>query len=257
MKSSFSKCATRFATLTTLAFAVCLFSIRQASGEDEILKTYRAQLYRARENVIRMLEAAVQEDQTNVDYWIALIHALDVNGELHFADRAARLALKVHPDHPELLIARAKVLDDPAAWDQLEALGQLPGQQPRAELLKELLSVYLLYSYGQPRPPRAEALLHAEWAERLLEGPVPLKRPVVMVLTPSESCPARNRPNSPLSRVAAPAPNAAAEHFTDRRWTIGDRALVGCAHRRREGGSPNWRGDAPRLHESETAEVQI
>lgn len=75
----------------------------ESSAHDELLKTVHKYLYTAREDAIRLLEDALQQDSPNVPRWVALVHALDVNGETYFAERASRLALKMHPDNPQLL----------------------------------------------------------------------------------------------------------------------------------------------------------
>ena len=159
----------RFRIIALACFTLVFAFGESAIGEDAILSTVHKNLYTAREDAIRLLEDSLRQDSSNVDYWIALIHALDVNSQPQFADCAARLALRIHPLHPELMIARARVLSKAAAWDQLDDLGRLQGQEERALQLKEWLELDLLYFPPQPLPSRWMAGFHAHWATRLLE----------------------------------------------------------------------------------------
>jgi tetratricopeptide (TPR) repeat protein len=181
----------------------------QSSNQDEILNTVHKHLYTAREDAIRLLEDVLQKDPASVSRWVALVHALDVNGESHFAERAARLALETHPNHPELFIARAKILDEASAWDQLDDLARLPGQEARATRLKEFLSLKLLHAYEENPPPEVEARFRAVWAQQLLEhgrfDPVP---EVVM-----EGL--KVKPNEPTLQALLPVAHALAARYDE------------------------------------------
>lgn len=155
--------------ITAAVLFVGLLEGAESSADDEILKAVHKHLYTAREDAIRLLEGELKQDPGNLTRWVSLIYALNVNGEKDFAERAARLSLQTHPDNPELLIARAKVLGEEGAWDQLDDLGKRPGLEARSVRLKELLGLQLLGNYDERQSPEARARFQGVWAQRLLE----------------------------------------------------------------------------------------
>ena len=75
-----------------------------------------------------------------------------MGGPSYFADRASREALRLNPNNPKLLVARARVLKRGPALDVLDELEKLPGHADEARRLKEIVALYLPIPY-QPALP--------------------------------------------------------------------------------------------------------
>lgn len=128
---------------------------------DELICQAREKLYTQRRIAIQILENAVERSPENVAYWAEYVYALKVDGRFYFAERASRESLRMHPNDPQLLVARARILQPAPALDVLEILGQQPGRAEEARQLKELVRCGL----GVPKDWDHPAL-YCSWADR-------------------------------------------------------------------------------------------
>ncbi len=119
------------------------------------------------------MENAVERSPENVDCWAELVFALSVDSKPYFADRASREALRLHPNNPKLLVARARILERGAALDVLAELEKLPGHAEEAWRLKEVVAL----GFRIPEPPSllwgtpelVDRLAYAEKLDRAAE----------------------------------------------------------------------------------------
>lgn len=125
------------------------------AAADEFLWTER---YRS----IEILEDAVKKDPKQTAYWVTLLNALQIDSQKFIAQCTARAALQANPKSPELIIARARVLEPAAAIDVLDELAEIPGHQEEAREIQERVSLIA----GVPAPN--EHLASSVWAWQLI-----------------------------------------------------------------------------------------
>lgn len=138
------------AAVISATLALADTHIAHAADRALIAKARHA-LYTNRNESLAILEDAVRRNPEEVAYWVEYIRALD--GNESFADRASRHALKLHPRHPDLLIARARLHRNGVGLDALAELAKIPGYQRKAERLKDLLVCGLDVPESEPWPP--------------------------------------------------------------------------------------------------------
>jgi hypothetical protein len=119
-------------------------------------------LWTERYRSIEILEDAVKKNPKRTDYWVALLNALQIDSRKFIARCTARAALQANPNSPELIIARARVLEPAAAIDVLDELAKLSGHQQEAREIQERISL----DAGVPAPN--EQLASSVWAWQLI-----------------------------------------------------------------------------------------
>jgi tetratricopeptide (TPR) repeat protein len=128
---------------------------------DELIHKARDKLYTQRNVAIHILENSVKRSPQNVAYWSEYVYALNVDGRFYFAERASRESLRIHPNDPLLLMARARILQPAPALDVLELLEKQPGHAEEARQLKELVRLGLGVPKDWDHPH-----LYVVWADR-------------------------------------------------------------------------------------------
>jgi tetratricopeptide (TPR) repeat protein len=126
------------------------------AADKTLITRARSTLYTHRDTAIAILEDAVARNPEEVVYWVELILALDLDdgrdNTFSFADRASRHALTIHPRHPELLIARARLRRDGVGLEVLAELAKVPGYERQAERFADLLTCSLFFPETDPWP---------------------------------------------------------------------------------------------------------
>ena len=148
--------------------ALCAQALMAAGTDDQVIQQARGLLYHDRNKALLILEDAVRREPQRPKLWAELIYGLDVDGQYYFAERASRTALRLHPAHPRLLVARARVLEPSPALEVLARLEKVKGHEEEARQLQELVRLGL----GVPNPSldgaRALEAWAGGWFDRLL-----------------------------------------------------------------------------------------
>jgi hypothetical protein len=140
-----------------------------AWGQDDevvenIIKEAEHCLYTARQRSLYVLEQAVLERPERPELWEELIYVLDVDSKDFFAERASRTALKYHPGNPQLLMARARILEPSPALGVLGQLSEVAGYKEEARLRREMVELGI----PGPRTPVKATSPSPEWIDRLV-----------------------------------------------------------------------------------------
>jgi hypothetical protein len=158
-------CRWRVLAKAVIASILTLGSAHLAGAVDQtLIARARHTLYTNREGSLAILEDALRQNPDEVAYWVEYIHALGIDSDESFADRASRHALKLHPHHPDLLIARARVRGNGVALEALAELAKVPGYRREAERLTDLAVCGLFFPESEPWPAETFASL----ADRLV-----------------------------------------------------------------------------------------
>jgi tetratricopeptide (TPR) repeat protein len=154
-----------FLATAVIAGITALGDTHLAGAADQaLIATARGTLYRNRDGSLAILEDAVRRNPEEIAYWVEYIHALGIDPDKSFADRASRHALELHPHHPDLLLARARLHGGGVALEALAELAKVPGYQTEAGRLKDLAVCGLFLPESEPWPAETFATL----ADRLL-----------------------------------------------------------------------------------------
>jgi len=122
------------ACVVVALFIVAIGPSDAAATEDAAIGEANRLLYTNRQHALMLLEEAADRSPRDVNVWAELIHALEVDSANAFAERASRTALRLNPDDPALLLARARILRAGPALDVLTKLGHLPGASRRRRI---------------------------------------------------------------------------------------------------------------------------